>query len=233
MCYTSVRLPRSSPALILSLRSSRYFLTDFDSWPFAIGSVSFLLQGPFCLHSFPQPLSLICCVLSPFFAVTISGKESKALGNRSLCAVFILNYEKGSYKQLRHVLSKSVFFSTSEIPSSLTFLFHPPPLSDHLARTSALVNEMSLSLLKFLRLILLSLLPLLILSPLNNTPPPLLRETPAFLSHLFSIPLLSLSLPILMCLCVIICTEEEDEEDEEEEEDGSANICLRLRSLDR
>lgn len=34
-------------------------------------SVSFWLQGPFCLHSFPQPLSLICFVLIPFY-VTIS-----------------------------------------------------------------------------------------------------------------------------------------------------------------
>lgn len=73
---------------------------------------------------------------------------------------------------------------------------HLPPLSDHLALTSALiVNEISLSLLKFLRLILLCLLPLLILSPLNNIPsPPLLRETriPAFLSPS---PISSLSFP--------------------------------------
>lgn len=68
---------------------------------------------------------------------------------------------------------------------------HLPPLSDHLALTSALiVNEISLSLLKFLRLILLLLLPLLILSPLNNTSsPPLLGETriPAFLAHIASL----------------------------------------------
>ena len=101
-----------------------------------------------------------------------------------------------------------------------------PPLSDHLALTSALiVNEISLSLLKFLRLILLCLLPLLILSPLNNIPSlPLLRETriPAFLSHISSLSFprspLSLSLcspPLfLICLCVIICTGEEEEEEE-------------------
>lgn len=68
-----------------------------------------------------------------------------------------------SYELLEHVQCRSLSFI------SLELALHLPLLSDHLALTSALmVNEISLSLLKFLRLILLSPLPLFILSPPNN-----------------------------------------------------------------
>lgn len=87
-----------------------------------------------------------------------------------------------------------------------------PPTSDHLALTSALiVNEISLSLCKFLQLILLRLLPLLIVSTLNNllNIPFFPRENQEFLptSHtLFSVyPPPPLSSYLNIPRCVIVC----------------------------
>lgn len=85
------------------------------------------------------------------------------------------------------------------LSSSLAHLLHLPLLSDHLALRSVLiVNEISLSVLKFLQLILLLLHPLFILSPLKqlfllSSP---LRNTDSWLLPLSSSTIFSSSSPV-------------------------------------
>lgn len=100
------------------------------------------------------------------------------------------------------------------LSSSLAHVLPLPLLFDHLALRSVLVvNEISLSVLKFLQLILLFLLPLFILSPPNNSPSfhlhgdtsiPSCAVAPLIVHYLFLLqPCIS--------TCLITCAGEEDE----------------------
>lgn len=132
--------------------------------------------------------------LKPVFFLLINSSRKMELYAYSffmLCCYLRLVWE--NYELLELVQCRSLS------PISLELVLHLPLLSDHLALTSALmVNEISLSLLKFLRLILLSPLLLFFLSPLNNAslPSSSQRNTDSGLCAFFPFSSSTLKLPV-------------------------------------
>lgn len=135
-------------------------------------------------------LSFTFCTFMVLAAQTMSFNYIRAI---ALDVFYMLKLVKKKHAAL--LVSYNNYSSFFQLfPWSTLSLYAPnhPPTSDHLALTSALiVNEISLSLWKFLQLILLRLYPLLIVSPLNNllNNPFSLRDSRilAHLSHLFPV----------------------------------------------